>query len=221
MRLAWRRREGEFVKTHVLSACLALFALVGVGVAVAPGAGASSAIQVYGAGNGASPGLVRVAFFAPTPVSSISVSVRDPQTNAVDASVTQFTAVNGASGVFDSTGRVQLPALGDYPLDVTVSDTGGDIVTMLNAGVLGYNEVAQIDSFTASSTTVNILHHQVTFTGRLVGEMPGSGLVVPIPNVAIELFANTQGVVSLPQTDTSGKFSVTADIQSGDAVHGR
>lgn len=194
---------------------------VAVAITLTLGLGASSAfadsvINVSYAGNAVTNGEVRVAVSAPTPISSITVTVRDPQTGDVDATVTQFALISGSTDIFESTSRVNLPALGDYPLDVTVTDTGGDSVSVPNAGVLMYLLVPQFGSFTASRSTVDILHQRVTFSGRLVGDRPSDGALVPIPSAAVEIDSNSGGILALPVTDSNGDFSVTLAVSVTD-----
>lgn len=110
-----------------------------------------------------------------------------------------------------------LPQLGDYPVDVSVTDDNGVTTTEKNVGVLSYVVVTYLDSVTVKPATATYEKRTVTVTGVLKGRFPGTREVRRVPGVRIDLL-NTSWQNTT--TGADGKFTAEVPItENGQRIH--
>jgi len=153
-------------------------------------------------------GVLLVAAAAPRGVASVHADVKG-QDGAVLASSDGFALREGTaeSGVWASTAPFTLPALGYYPVEVTVTDTAGGTAT--GEGALSYVVRAFYDGLRLRPAAVTYEQRSVTVSGVLKGARPG-GRVERLAGAEIEVAGRWDA--AYVTTDADGRFSGTVPI---------
>lgn len=106
-----------------------------------------------------------------------------------------------------------LPQMGDYPVDVRVTDTNGVTTTQKDAGTLSYVVVTYIDSVFVKPATATYEKRSVTVTGVLKGRQPGTMEIRRVPRAPISLLNSEWQDTT---TGPDGKFTADVPIADGD-----
>jgi hypothetical protein len=209
-------------------AVVAAIAGASITVAAAAPAGASPSadtIRVSSAGSQPSAtGLLSVSVFASSDVTSITAHIRKSATSPDAYTATSFGDLGTKSaGEFTvtapipwGTGPGQLP-LGSYSVYVDATDQGGASVSDVFAGYLNFLIVPTL-TLSASPTTVDYGHRNVTFSGELTGLYPDGITDLPIPGKTISFFSGPYfgwGDQFTTTTDDAGSYKVAHEVTSG------
>lgn len=164
-------------------------------------------------------GLLSVTIASSTPLTSLTVSLYDSSnTDRLDLPLGDFVVPAGdGSGNWErwtlqnpiTTGQL---ALGQYSVEVTAADSGGDQVSDALAGTLYFENEVLFSNVTSNGTTFDYDNQDVTFSGTTTLLAPG-GTPQPFANQALGL----QGTFGPPvpvTTDSSGAFTVTVPAQN-------
>ncbi|PJN23972.1 hypothetical protein CG736_18880 [Kitasatospora sp. CB02891] len=183
--------------------------LTGAPAALADGAG----IIVQSAHNDwTNNGKLVVELSAPSAISNVKVSLYSMDTQQTVATLTNLELTGGTttSGSWSNRGRVQLPALGSYRMDVSATDEGGDTLNTTGVGYFAYSVSTNLDDATVDRTTVDYEHRTVTIGGHLMGRLPGTGEVVPMGGLAVDVTSYAE--YTRVTTADDGSFSATLPV---------
>jgi hypothetical protein len=209
-------------------AMAAIVAGAGLTAAAAGPATASPAtdtIRVSGAGSQPSAvGLLYVSVFASSDVTSITAHIRKSATAPDSFTATNFGDIGAKSGgAFTVTAPIpwgsgpgQLP-LGSYDVYVDAKDQAGTSVSDAFAGYFNFLVLPTL-TLSASPTSVDYNHRDVTFSGQLTGLYPDGSTVRPIPGKTISFFSGPYvgwGEQFTTSTDGAGNYVVAHEVTSG------
>ncbi|HEV2640856.1 MAG TPA: hypothetical protein VGX23_37405 [Actinocrinis sp.] len=153
-------------------------------------------------------GKISVALSATSPITTISAALYSYATQQTVATVSNFALTSGTTedGQWETTARVQLPALGGYRIDLTVTDSAGDTTTEVEAGNFYYQVQTFFKNMAVDRHTVDISDQQVTISGQLMGRWPSSGAVTALAGLPVYI-SNDWVEDNMPTTDANGDFS--------------
>jgi hypothetical protein len=190
---------------------MASLAVVAGVIAIPGAASAAGTIAFDSASSPASNvGLLSIHGTAPSDISGITAHLMSGNTDVLDVtnfSLTSGTAQDGTwtvdSPIPQGSGAGQLP-VGSYSVKVDAADSGGDNVTLVDAGTLDFLIQPAI-TFSADRSAVDFDHQSVTFSGTATGTSP-DGSVAPLQGEQITL-QNTGTWTKTVTTDANGAFS--------------
>ena len=174
---------------------------------------ADTGITVQSAQNDATNnGKIAVSLAAPTDITDVKVSLYSVSTQQTVATVANFTLTSGSAqnGTWENRGRVQLPDLGSYRIDVSASDAGGDTLSTTGSGYFYYSVQTNLTDTVVDRHTVDYQHRSVTISGHLMGRWPATGDIAPMGGLTVDIssfFEYTQVT-----TATDGSFSATLPV---------
>jgi len=161
-------------------------------------------------------GVLLVGIQSAAGVSEVQADVKD-STGAVIASSSSFWRYRGEPDeeftVWATREPFILPRMGDYPVDVRVTDTNGVTTSRTDAGTLRYVVVTYIDSVTVKPPAATYEKRSVTVTGVLKGRLPGTMEIRRVPGARIDLLSSTWQDTT---TGADGKFTAAVPITEGD-----
>ncbi|SNY47227.1 hypothetical protein [Paractinoplanes atraurantiacus] len=161
-------------------------------------------------------GVLLVGIRSADGVSRVHADVKDT-TGKVVASSDSFWRYRGepedATQVWATQEPFILPQMGNYPVDVEVTDTNGVTTRVANAGNLSYVVVTYIDSVTLKPAAATYDKRSVTVTGVLKGRQPGTMEIRRVAGAPISLL-NTNWQETT--TGADGKFTAEVPIADGD-----
>jgi hypothetical protein len=176
----------------------------------------SSAITVnYATTDSTSIGKIDVSASATSAITKITAALVNQSTGQTVAIVSDFTLTSGTTTawIWETAARVQIASLGYYRIDLTVTDTAGDVFSSAGTGS-GYFDYQNWTSFRdvkLSSTTVDYADRQVTMTGQLLAQSPQTGKITPFADAPV--YINTpSGEDTTPVTDANGDFTAIETI---------
>jgi hypothetical protein len=157
-------------------------------------------------------GRLEVRASSDSPITAIRASVLSPETREVLLVVDDFQLVDGQPerGVWQTPDTLKLPALGDYPVEVMVTDADGDQLPYPATGFLSYWITPLFESVTVSPTVVDLDHRTVTVAGQLLGRMPDTRALAPLGDAEIRV--DTFYDFYPGRTDAEGRFSMDLTI---------
>lgn len=174
----------------------------------------SAAITVQWAQNASdNNGKFLVSLSATSPITSISATLRSSATGEVAATVTKFDLVRGTDqvGLWETTTRVKLSALGSYHIDLSVADQAGDSLTVTDAGTFLYMVQTSFGDVMVDRQSVDIDHQRVRISGRFLGTAPDTGTVRPLAGFVLHITdAYFENAVATTASD--GTFSAVDTI---------
>jgi len=176
----------------------------------------SSAITVnYATNDSTSIGKIDVSASATSAITKITAALVNQSDGQTVATVSDFTLTSGTTtaGIWETAARVQIASLGYYRIDLTVTDTAGDVFSSVGTGS-GYFSYAELTSFKdvkLSSTTVDYADPQVTMTGQLLAQSPQTGQSTPLADAPVYISTPT-GEDTTPVSDANGDFTATETI---------
>ncbi|MER5864468.1 hypothetical protein [Kitasatospora sp. NPDC002040] len=149
---------------------------------------------------------------APSAVKDIRVSLYSMADSEVSTTLTRFELTSGTAedGTWSNVGRIQLPALGSYRIDVTATDAGGDTLTATGVGYFYYSVQTNLKDAKVDRTTVDYDHRSVTISGHLMGQWPGSGVVTPMGGLTVAV--NSRMEYAEVTTGVDGGFTATLPV---------
>ncbi|MDX6364461.1 MAG: hypothetical protein QOC85_3471 [Streptomyces sp.] len=109
---------------------------------------------------------------------------------------------------------VHLETLGDYTIDIEVTDSSGDTTVQKNAGTLRYREQPVITDFAVTPTEPTIEDKTVAVGGDLVVRDPSTRKTVPLPDATVDLKLDQNGETTAV-TDDKGHFSLSRELKQG------
>jgi hypothetical protein len=194
----------------VLASTLVAGSVVLTGVTVAE---ADTGITVQAAQNDSTNnGKIALSLAAPTDIKDVKVSLYSVATQQTVATVADFTLTSGSAenGTWENRGRLQLPDLGSYRIDVSASDAGGDTLSTTGSGYFYYSVQTSMKDTTVDRRTVDYQHRSVTISGHLMGRWPGSGAVTPMGGLTVDVSSYFQ--YAEVTTAADGSFSATLPV---------
>lgn len=208
------------MRNKIMTASVLVLAVVAPGAAGAAGAAGPAAADTapitvqYADNDSASNGLFDVALSSTSPIASIQATLFSVTAQQDAATVTKFSLKSGTTtnGVWVPSSRIKLTDLGDYRIDLVVTDTAGDTLTDTGAGDYFYEVWTKFRNMALSTRTVDITNDQVTMSGQLVGIWPGSGAATPLDGYTVFLsnsFVEDNQVTTGVNGDFSGVETVT------------
>ncbi|WP_405017317.1 hypothetical protein OHV05_09720 [Kitasatospora sp. NBC_00070] len=149
---------------------------------------------------------------AQSAVKDIKVSLYSMAATETSATVTRFELTSGTAedGTWTNVGRVQLPALGSYRIDVSATDAGGDTLTATGVGYFYYSVQTNLKDAKVDRTTVDYDHRTVTISGHLMGQWPGSGVITPMGGLTVAV--NSRMEYAEVTTGVDGGFTATLPV---------
>ncbi|RKE17083.1 hypothetical protein [Streptomyces sp. TLI_171] len=150
---------------------------------------------------------------APSAITSVKVNLvaLDTQQTVATLSGLQLAGGTTTSGSWTNRGRVQLPALGSYRIDVVATDEGGDTLeTTSGVGYFYYAVTTNFDDATVDRTTVDYQHRTVTLSGHLMGRRPETGELVPMPGLTVDVTSYMEYTEVV--TGADGSFTATLPV---------
>lgn len=193
-----------------LASTLAAGSLVLAGTTVAR---AATGITVQAAHNDwTNNGKLVLSLAAPTAVKDVKVSLYSVSTQQTVATVADFVLTSGTAenGTWENRERIHLSDLGSYRIDVSASDAGGDTLSTTGSGYFYYVVWTNLEDTKVDRTTVDYEHRNVTISGHLMGQWPGSGAITPMGGrtVAVSSYFQYAEVT----TAADGRFSATIPV---------
>jgi hypothetical protein len=160
-------------------------------------------------------GRITVTYAADAGLADVVAHVVDPTDGAEVAVVDDFAFTGGSQqyGYWESTSPLVLPRLGNYRLDIGITDNDGTHVDQQSAGWF-YSAVQLSFAGLKMTGQVTYANRDVTVSGQLLGTWPG-GEVKPVANWPIEVMTYRGGPFDVV-TDAHGKFKALATIQDVD-----
>ncbi|MCX5385660.1 hypothetical protein [Streptomyces sp. NBC_00083] len=157
-------------------------------------------------------GKIVLSLTAPSAVKDVKVSLYSMETQQTVATVATFelTAGTAEKGTWKNRGRIQLPDLGSYRIDVSASDEGGDTLSAAGVGYFSYAVQTNMKDTKVDRTTVDYQHRSVTISGHLMGQWPGSGAVTPMGGLTVAV--NSYREYAEVTTAADGSFSATLPV---------
>jgi len=159
-------------------------------------------------------GRIQVSASAEAGVAGLKAHVIAPDTGVELATVSDFNLASGTEqdGLWESAALVQLPALGNYRLDVEVTDETGFTASQPQAGWLHYAVETSVTGFTITKS-VNYSNRLAQFAGTLMGRDPGTGTLSPVPNFPMQAWeAWGTSYTDEFRTDANGRFNTAITI---------
>lgn len=157
-------------------------------------------------------GKLVLSLAAPTAIKDVKVSLYSMSTQQTVATVADFALTSGTAenGTWENRARIQLPDLGSYRIDVSASDAGGDTLSTTGSGYFYYVVWTNLKDTKVDRTTVDYEHRNVTISGHLMGQWPGSGAITPMggQTVAVSSYVQYAEVT----TAADGGFSATIPV---------
>jgi hypothetical protein len=207
---------------HRARTAFAAVALAGLAAGIVPAAAFadSSAITIQWAQNTSdNNGKFQVSLSATSPITTISADLYSYAAGQVVATVSTFVLVSGTAeaGQWEPPSRVQLPALGSYRIDLTVSDSAGDTLTQIAAGNFFYMVQTLFRDVSVDRHSVDIAHQQVVISGSLFGRAPDTGTVTAVPGFPITI-SNAFEEDNLVTTGADGSFSAVETVTEAGAL---
>ncbi|MFD0523419.1 hypothetical protein [Paractinoplanes durhamensis] len=142
-------------------------------------------------------------------ITAITAHVLDPSTRAEVASTGAFTLRSGTAtdGVWAGVPLV-LDAVGEYVVDVEVTDADGHHVRTDGIGSLNYAVASYFDGVTLDRTATTYEHRSVTVRGKLLGRYPGTHEIIPVGGVYLVVY----GLANYGEATTEADGSFTAEV---------
>ncbi|MGW1532786.1 hypothetical protein [Streptomyces aureus] len=153
------------------------------------------------------------------PVGTITARLRpvggDPAAAPV-ATITDFTLKYASMSWDDiwASRPIHLGALGDYTVDVEVTDSSGETTVRQNAGTLHYQKQPVFTGFSVTPIKPDIEHKTVTATGGMVVRDPITRETVPFTGASVDIRFDQNAEVAAV-TDDKGRFSATRVTTQG------
>ncbi|MER5973556.1 hypothetical protein ABT112_28180 [Streptomyces sp. NPDC002055] len=150
------------------------------------------------------------------PITDVTAHVRPQGSDTEVATVKGFTEsdrVGPDEGVWSSA-PVRLKELGDYAIDVEVTDASGATTTKKDAGTLHYAKQPVFSSFRVTPTAPTLEDRTVTATGDLVVRDPVTRDTTALPDAPVEVSLDRNGEATAT-TDAAGHFSVSHELEQG------
>ncbi|MET9601497.1 hypothetical protein [Streptomyces sp. NPDC006459] len=157
-------------------------------------------------------GKIVLSLTAPSAVKNVKVSLYSMETQQTVATVGNFELTSGTAenGTWKNRGRIQLPDLGSYRIDVSASDEGGDTLSAAGVGYFYYAVQTNMKDTKVDRTTVDYQHRSVTISGHLMGQWPGSGAITPMGGLTVAV--NSYMEYAEVTTAADGSFSATLPV---------
>ncbi|MFJ3226410.1 hypothetical protein ACIPJS_24095 [Streptomyces sp. NPDC086783] len=151
-------------------------------------------------------------------VEKVTAELRPAGSTATEpvATVTGFTQKYWNSpwdGVWASE-PVHLDSLGDYTIDIEVTDSSGETSVRKDAGTLRYRKQPVISAFTVTPDEPTIDDKTVAVGGDLVVRDPRTRATVPLPDAAVDIHLDQNGDTSA-RTDENGHFALSRELEQG------
>lgn len=136
------------------------------------------------------------------------------QTEVAEVRPNDFRLFSGTAqdGVWRTKKPLKLPTIGNYRIDVDVTDADGDHVRQQSAGDLAYYVVAQVGKLSVDRSSIDREHRDVEVQGTLYGRWP-TREVKPLAarKVDVDVDYWTQTAVS---TDAHGRFRASVRLDN-------
>jgi hypothetical protein len=194
---------------------------VGLVVTTAPAAHASDQLQVRYVGSVSDDlGTLQVVAESGSDITAVSAHIVSYTTGGEVARVKpkDFALSSGdrKSGVWRTKEPLKLDQLGDYRVDVELTDSDGDHVSQTSAGQLSYYVVAKFGALTVDRTAIDRDYRDVEVSGTLYERWPTRELRPLVGRqVDIDVDYWTQTTVS---TDSAGRFTGSVRLDNGAPV---
>lgn len=156
-------------------------------------------------------GTLLVSATAADGVTALKAHILTYDTRQEVATTEAFTLRSGTAtdGVWASA-PLLLDNLGNYQVDVEVTDAGGQHVRQDGIGSLFYAEVTFFENVSLNRTKTTYDKRTVTLRGTLKGRRPGSGVVTPIGGASVTVEGSRDFADATTKAD--GTFAGTIDI---------
>ncbi len=201
---------------RTLSALTVAAAVTAATLIGSPAQAANPPVIVYASGT-PTPGVIAVSYAADAGVAAIVAHVVDPsvvpETEVATVTAFHFGGGTPTYGYWVSDNPVTLPHLGNYRLDIELTDNDGVHVAQQAAGWL-YSFVQMSFADVTVGGKATYADRDVTVSGRLVGTWP-DGTVRPIEGQPVEVMTYLGGPFDTT-SDRNGKFKVSVTIQAVD-----
>ncbi|SNT59496.1 hypothetical protein SAMN05216252_1565 [Actinacidiphila glaucinigra] len=194
---------------------------VGLVVTAAPAAHASDQLQVRYVGSvNDDLGTLQVVAESGSDITAVSAHIVSYGTGKEVARVKpkDFALSSGdrKSGVWRTKEPLHLDQLGDYRVDVELTDADGDHIAQTSAGQLSYYVVAKFSALTVDRRAIDRDHRDIEVSGTLYERWPTRELR-PLAGRQVDIDVDywTQNTVS---TDDAGRFTGSVHLDNGAPV---
>ena len=205
-----------------LAAGLAAAACV-IGIPAAAAASpAAGTINITFAGNPSSsePTVLQVDANATTAISSLTASLLSAPGGTDVYDVTDLTLASGSTtdGIWTATLPAGTVPAGTYTVSVSATDTGGDSLTVPDAGSFAFLDQPTL-TVTMTSPAVTYQDQTVDLSGQLTATPAGGGTTIDEGGVPIYYSTGSSTAKLLTTTGSDGTFSGSIPDSPGSAIH--